>query len=190
LLPLDLVPPAFIAPPTSLAVSAGSAAALVPACLLVNGATITRDDQALTVTYFHVELGSRDILLAEGLACESYRDTGNRDRFAEGRGACQGFMPSCLPLVSGGARLASARTDLHRRAEAMSYQIDHRLPIEALAGDSIIAGRLRRGWVHFAPPTRVDYLRLRLPACMPASTDPASEDRRVLEFCEGLKAVP
>lgn len=161
------------------------AGALVPACLLVNGATITRDDQALTVTYFHVELGSHDILLAEGLACESYRDTGNRDRFAEGRGTCQGFVPSCLPLVSGGARLAAARTDLHRRAEAMGYQIDHRLPIEALAGDSMMAGRLRRGWVHFTPPTRVDHLLLRLPACMPALTDPASEDRRVLGFCAG-----
>jgi hypothetical protein len=159
--------------------------ALVPACLLVNGATITRDDQALTVTYFHLELSGHDVLLAEGLACESYRDTGNRARFAHGRGVAQGVQPACLPLVMGGARLAAVRGDLHRRAEEMGYQMEHGLAIEALAGDAIIVGRVRRGWVHFAPPTRVNSLLLRVPAGMPASTNPTSEDRRELGFCAG-----
>jgi hypothetical protein len=54
---------------------------LVPARLLVNGATICRDDTCRSVTYFHIELESHDILLAEGMAAESYLDTGNRGMF-------------------------------------------------------------------------------------------------------------
>jgi hypothetical protein len=33
-------------------------------------------------TYFHLELDRHDLLLAEGLAVESYLDTGNRAEFA------------------------------------------------------------------------------------------------------------
>ncbi|MGC8532707.1 MAG: Hint domain-containing protein [Acidiphilium sp.] len=177
---------------------------LVPACLLVNGATITRDDQALTVTYFHIELSGHDVLLAEGLACESYRDTGNRARFAHGRGVAQGVLPACLPLLTGGTKLAALRADLHQRAERLGYRIAHGLAIEALVGealvgealvggaligDAVIAGRLRRGWVCFEPPTKIDRLVLRMRAAIPAETDPASEDRRELGFCAGAVRV-
>ncbi|MDE2576622.1 MAG: Hint domain-containing protein, partial [Rhodospirillales bacterium] len=58
--------------------------ALIPVHLLVNGATIAREPARGRVTYFHVELESHDILLAEGLAAESYLDTGNRASFANG----------------------------------------------------------------------------------------------------------
>ncbi len=178
--------------------------ALVPACLLVNGATITRDDRALTVTYFHIELSGHDLLLADGLACESYRDTGNRARFAQGRGVAQGVLPACLPLLTGGAKLAALRADLHQRAERLGYRMTHGLAIEALVrealvgealigealiGDAVIAGRLRRGWVCFEPRTKIDRLELRLRAATPAETDPASEDRRELGFCAGAVRV-
>jgi T5SS/PEP-CTERM-associated repeat protein len=54
---------------------------LVPARLLVNGASIVRETQCRKVTYYHVELDRHDILLAEGLPAESYLDTGNRAMF-------------------------------------------------------------------------------------------------------------
>lgn len=54
---------------------------LVPAELLVNGATVTRETASGTVTYFHIELDSHDLLLSENLASESYLDTGNRGNF-------------------------------------------------------------------------------------------------------------
>jgi T5SS/PEP-CTERM-associated repeat protein len=54
---------------------------LVPIRLLVNDATIRRESRRRDVTYFHVELDSHDLVLAEGLACESYLDTGNRGIF-------------------------------------------------------------------------------------------------------------
>ena len=45
---------------------------LIPVTHLVNGATILRDRTAPAVTYFHIELDRHDIVLAEGLECESY----------------------------------------------------------------------------------------------------------------------
>ncbi len=54
---------------------------LVPIRLLVNDATILRETRRRKVTYYHVELDSHDLLLAEGLAAESYLDTGNRGLF-------------------------------------------------------------------------------------------------------------
>ena len=51
--------------------------ALVPARLLVNGTSIVRA-QRQSVVYYHVELERHDLLVAAGLAAESYLDTGNR----------------------------------------------------------------------------------------------------------------
>jgi hypothetical protein len=56
---------------------------LVPIRYLVNGASISQlamDE----VTYWHVELAAHDVLFAEGLAVESYLDTGNRSAFGNG----------------------------------------------------------------------------------------------------------
>ncbi len=53
---------------------------LVPAELLVNGTTIIRD-QVDRVEYFHVELDTHDVLLAEGAPSESYVDDNNRGIF-------------------------------------------------------------------------------------------------------------
>jgi hypothetical protein len=52
----------------------------VPVDHLINGVTIFRKEVA-AVTYWHVELQSHDVLLAEGLPCESYMDCGNRAWF-------------------------------------------------------------------------------------------------------------
>ena len=54
---------------------------LVPARLLQNGATIRRETAFSVVHYFHLELDTHDLLLAEGMPAESYLDTGNRGTF-------------------------------------------------------------------------------------------------------------
>jgi hypothetical protein len=51
--------------------------ALVPVHCLVNGATI-RQMPVEHIAYYHVELARHDVVLAEGLPAESYRETGNR----------------------------------------------------------------------------------------------------------------
>jgi autotransporter-associated beta strand protein len=56
---------------------------LIPIKHLINGRTITQETRA-GVTYYHVELDQHDVLLAEGLPCESYLDNGTRTAFANG----------------------------------------------------------------------------------------------------------
>ena len=56
---------------------------LIPIRYLINGRTIVQEPVE-RVTYYHVELDQHDVILAEGLPCESYLDTGNRSAFANG----------------------------------------------------------------------------------------------------------
>jgi hypothetical protein len=63
---------------------------LIPVKHLINDHTIV---QVATnrVAYFHVELQRHDVVLAEGLAVESYLETGGRDNFANGGAAVRLF---------------------------------------------------------------------------------------------------
>jgi uncharacterized repeat protein (TIGR03803 family) len=56
---------------------------LMPARMLVNGASIRAERGMTAFTYFHLELERHDLLLADGLAAESYLDTGNRHMFSD-----------------------------------------------------------------------------------------------------------
>jgi hypothetical protein len=51
---------------------------LIPVEFLVNYKTIIWDDRAQEVEIYHVELESHDVLIANGVPAESYRDDGNR----------------------------------------------------------------------------------------------------------------
>lgn len=53
---------------------------LIPARVLVNDRNVTQESPA-EVEYFHVELPRHDLLLAEGLAAESYLENGDRQTF-------------------------------------------------------------------------------------------------------------
>jgi hypothetical protein len=105
--------------------------ALIPIKHLINNATV-RQEQRDQVTYWHVELARHDLLLAEGLPCESYLDTGNRNAFANrdvvalhpsfGRTADSAWsQDACAPLIESGPALAAARDHLAERAEALGY---------------------------------------------------------------------
>ena len=96
--------------------------ALVPVRALVDGISIIQEAWA-RVTYHHVELDSHDILLAEGLAAESYLDTGNRAQFANNTLVTlhasfdSGAAPAepYAPLLSNGPRLEMLRNALRQR---------------------------------------------------------------------------
>ena len=97
---------------------------LIPVKCLINGTTV-RQVPACQVTYFHIELDDHEVIFAEGLATESYLDTGNRPDFANG-GPSLALYPdlsaitwetaSCAPLVLAGPRLEAARARLADRA--------------------------------------------------------------------------
>jgi serralysin len=103
---------------------------LVPARYLVNGATILADDSVHRVRYFHVELDRHDVLLAEGMACESFLDTGNRGAFANAgvvdlhaefaRRVWE--AEACAPLVVAGGKVARLHRRLMHRAETLGFE--------------------------------------------------------------------
>ncbi|AMB47332.1 hypothetical protein Y590_20505 [Methylobacterium sp. AMS5] len=92
---------------------------LVPVMCLINGTTVTREPVA-SVTYWHVELDSHDILLAEGLPAESYIDGGDRAFFSEASDHAlhnPDFMPAgwgarCRPVAVDGPQVEAERLRL------------------------------------------------------------------------------
>jgi autotransporter passenger strand-loop-strand repeat protein len=89
---------------------------------LINGVTIYQEQNGTHVTYYHIELDSHDILLAEGLEVESYLDTGSKIMFED-----QGVLtlhpdfatphdaPFCVPMVREGEKLTALQALLTQR---------------------------------------------------------------------------
>ncbi len=109
---------------------------LIPASSLVDGGAIARRAVA-EVTYWHVELDSHDILLAESLPSESYLDHGNRAFFVEGGIISLGAAPDvstldrsgfCRPFHETGPIVEAVRRRVERLAEAAD-----RIPAVAVA---------------------------------------------------------
>jgi len=115
--------------------------ALIPAGRLVNGATIVQE-AVEAVRYFHVELDAHDVLLAEGLPCESYLDDGNRESFANagqhlalhGRLDPVSWENACAPMIADGPQLAAARAALVARAEELGWRRVEEPGLKLVAG--------------------------------------------------------
>jgi len=101
---------------------------LIPIRYLINGSTIAQIS-VHSIDYWHVELASHDVLFAEGLPAESYLDTGDRIRFANG-GVVTALHPSfsalaweavgCAPLMVTGPVVDKVRQKLDRRARIIA----------------------------------------------------------------------
>jgi hypothetical protein len=97
----------------------------VPVGQLINGASITEVERS-EVTYWHVELESHDVILAEGLPCESYMDAGNRAFFGreygrlgeiDPRHAAESLTRYARPFVDHGPIVEAIRSRLAARGE-------------------------------------------------------------------------
>jgi Hint domain len=98
---------------------------LIPVKYLIDGQAIVqicRDE----VVYYHLELPDHDVMLAEGLAVESYLDTDYRATFDNGPGPVvlqpefgvrRWETAGCAQLVVTGAQLERVRQHLRARAE-------------------------------------------------------------------------
>jgi hypothetical protein len=161
---------------------------LIPVRYLVNGRTVVQD-ACDAITYWHVELPAHDVLLAEGLACESYLDTGNRGAFVHG-GAVVALQPdfalrvweaeACAPLVREGAGLVAARRGLLERAAALGHCLTTEPGLEAWVDGREVAAEVRgRRW-RVALPDGARTLRLRSRRWVPAETRAAESDTRGL----------
>ena len=115
---------------------------LIPAATLVNGTTIQQVEMD-QVTYWHVELGSHDLLLADNLAAESYLDMGNRSFFGESGVVTLDALPDgdpaartpadfCRPFHSEGPLVTVVRSQLRRRALDAGWTLDGSDPFAGL----------------------------------------------------------
>jgi antigen 43 len=107
---------------------------LVPAKLLVNDMSIVWDTTLKSVEYYHVELDHHAVLIAEGVAAESYLDTGNRAFFSNAglalilhpefhvnAGLRCWATDACAPLAVSPAAVLPVWRPLADRAIAMGY---------------------------------------------------------------------
>jgi hypothetical protein len=171
---------------------------LIPARLLRNAATIRREERCSVVTYYHVELDTHDVVLAEGTAAESYLDTGNRDSFEnadlptrlhpdlEG-GQLRRERESCAPFVADAVRTEPVWRRLAQRAVQLGQT-----PPEPLSADTdptlhvVCDGRsfapiAVEGTRHtFLLPAWQGTLRLRSGCGIPNEVTPWIEDQRRL----------
>ena len=99
-------------------------AGLVPARMLVNGASILIDRGLPEYEFFHIELNVHGILLAEGLAAESYLDTGNRRLFTDGSAhvGVQRLPTMAAPLAIGRELVEPIWTVLAERAALLGFK--------------------------------------------------------------------
>ena len=176
-------------------------AGLTPVRMLVNGRSIVVDRTIAVYDFFHVELAAHGILLAEGLPCESYLDTGNRDLFMDA-----GATVTVRPGVVMAAPLAVARdlveplwTRLADRARALGFEgaetartLTDQPDLRLLLDDgSELNASWHDGQRHlFHIPRNARPLRLLSRAAAPADVvGPFVDDRRRLGVAVGRLAI-
>ncbi|MCQ8277298.1 Hint domain-containing protein [Acetobacteraceae bacterium KSS8] len=178
---------------------------LIPARMLVNGGSIAQVDMR-RFTVFHLELDTHDILLAEGLACESYLDTGNRHNFAGGT------VTTLHPCFDGDrAEAAMAAPLLVERqvvepiwrslaersqalgfapAPALAFHTDHELCITLPCDTILPVLHGDAGEIAVSLPEGARTIMLRSRAASPAEMDgPFVDDRRRLGVAVSSIAV-
>lgn len=103
---------------------------LIPIRYLLNGATV-QQEEAGWITYWHAELPSHGVLLAEGLPAESYLDTGNRTAFAHDSHTTMAHpdfarsvwrQQGCAPLVTEGPVFDRVYRCLLAQAVALGWE--------------------------------------------------------------------
>jgi hypothetical protein len=169
---------------------------LIPARHLCNGATI-RQEAVAEVVYYHVELDSHDILLAEGLPAESYLDTGNRGAFANGGGAGdgEGAAPAvmhpdfalrvwetkaCARLVVADAELIAVRSALLRQAKSLGHATTTDAAMRLVVDGRVVPPKITAGSYRFHLPAGARSIRLVSRRTVPAHMRPDSVDHRCL----------
>ncbi len=161
---------------------------LVPVRHLINGRTVVQA-KVDHVTYFHVELAAHDVLLAEGLPCESYLDTGNRSAFANGGAAmmlhadfARGVWAAqaCAELVLEGSRLTAVRRRLRDIATAAGHAITSDPGLRVLADGRSLAAQVVAGRWQVTLPADARLVRLVSRRWTPAHLRPDGTDMRRL----------
>jgi hypothetical protein len=171
---------------------------LIPAHRLINGATIRAEAGRAAVTYVHVELDRHDLLLAEGLAAESYLDTGNRGQFDRECGVRPLFPDAtaeplqaalaayaahgCAPLARAGEDVQRAHWRLLMRACGLGWRLTDEADL-VLTTDTAampLTPNPHADGLEFHLPAGTRAVRLSTRSFVPQHLDVAREDSRRL----------
>jgi hypothetical protein len=144
---------------------------LIPAGALINDATIFRSSDVAPVAYYHLELASHDVIIAEGAAAESYLDDDNRNMF-QNAAEYRARYPNAghvkpryvAPRLESGEEVAAVNARLAARAVALGYKLPHAMVIDVCEPGAVRAN----------VPAGVSEVHLR------AATGHAPGDRRAL----------
>jgi hypothetical protein len=116
--------------------------ALIEAKDLVNGVSIVQAERADRVEYFHIELETHDVIVAEGALSESFLDDDSRAMFHNAHefrtlypdavtdattDAAMGVAQYCAPRLDDGFALAAVRARIARRAGLLQSADPHRV---------------------------------------------------------------
>ena len=172
---------------------------LICARQLINGTTIYQEKGWTAVEYFHVELDSHAILLAEGLPAESYLNTGNHGFFANSdeplvlhpdltdetdyptreAGSCVPFVWDEASVYPVWRRLAERAETVGQPASSPETTKDPQLCI-VVEGRTVRPVHCKNGLYTFALPKGATEIRLVSRAGSPTDVRPWLNDRRSL----------
>ena len=160
---------------------------LIPVRYLKNGTTVV-DAPMAHVSYYHVELAQHDILMAEGMAVESFLDTGNRGAFVNAQcpimihptfALHRWAKAGCAQLLLDGPRLVTVRRALQAWAEDLGYGVtqdpDLRVEIAGVCVPVASAGRVIRVDLH----GRSGLVHIRSHSMVPAELGLVADHRRL-----------
>jgi hypothetical protein len=162
---------------------------LVAAKLLVNGMTIVQVEAVDRLEYFHIELDSHDVILAEGTPAETYIECDNRLTFhnaAEYAALYPDGLPDagrpCAPrLGEGDATVTAIHARLLARALTLGHQVTSDPGLHLIAdGVAIEPLASEDGVYHFALERLPGEIWLASRCTVPAETDTTATDRRRL----------
>jgi hypothetical protein len=166
---------------------------LMQAETLVNGATIVQVPRE-RVEYWHVELDSHDVLLAEGLPTETYLDVGNRTDFNNGGAYLEAFpefrpkldSETCVPIVKDGPLVQKTKEALLARATELGYVLTKDADVHVIADGQRIdpVGLAEKRFAFLLPGTH-SSIEMRTRSFIPSQINPAKADQRSLGICVG-----
>jgi len=195
--PVRIAAHAFAAnvPDRDLVVSPGHAIAVTvmdevftQAIRLVNGATI-RQEPRDSVTYWHVELDSHDVLLSNNLPSESYLDVGNRAALGLNVPALRlaaSVSDYARPLVEHGPVIDAIRARLVARARDLGWQVSTRSNMHLTVDGRRVEAMMNGDRASFIFPATAQNVHLRSRTFRPAEWESCSDTRTLGLSLSGL----
>jgi hypothetical protein len=168
---------------------------LIPIRYLLNGVTVAQEIVP-SVSYFHVELDTHDVLLAEGLPAESYREIGHRAVFENAAGPAmltadfRFEVPSsgaCAPVVIDGPTVVATHARLLVRAEALGHVRTVDPALRVLGDEQALSVHVEDGRWQVDIPAGIDAVCLASRSGIPAAFGLGGDGRRLGVALSGLE---